>query len=200
MAQHLKICLRSFLVSMLVEVGLAMSPLYLPTVQAQTPPADPAAPAAAAAPAVGGTAQGQDGKTVNPAESAKQLEALADELFLQGMMDAFEYDPRGRRDPFVQPVLDRPVPMGARHGPFLALQRFDISTLKLIGIIWDVKRPRAMITDPGGKIHIVGPNAKIGPRNGYIAVIREGEIVVVETVEGEGGRLASSAQVIKLAK
>lgn len=146
------------------------------------------------------SAESQDGKPVSAAEAAKQLEALADELFLQGMMDAFEYDPRGRRDPFVQPVLDRPVPMGAKHGPFLALQRFDIGTLKLVGIIWDVKRPRAMITDPDGKIHIVGPNAKIGPRNGYIAVIREGEIVVVETVEGDGGRLASSAQVIKLAK
>lgn len=160
---------------------------------------EPAAPAPAPAPADGATAAGGE-KVLSAAESAKQLESLTDELFLQGMMDAFEYDPRGRRDPFVQPVLDRPVPMGARHGPFLALQRFDINTLKLVGIIWDVKRPRAMITDPGGKMHIVGPNAKIGPRNGYIAVIREGEIVVVETVEGEGGRLVSSAQVIKIAK
>jgi type IV pilus assembly protein PilP len=62
-----------------------------------------------------------------------------------------------------------------------------------------VKRPRAMINDPDGKVHIVGPNTKIGLRNGYIAVIREGEIVVVETVE-ENGRLVSSAQIVKLAK
>jgi type IV pilus assembly protein PilP len=187
-----KMLLRRSLVltlSWIVFGALAMSP---PKADAQTA-ADPAA-AATPAPAAGAS------EPVSAAEAAKQLEALTDELFLQGMMDAFEYDPRGRRDPFVQPVLDRPVPMGAKHGPFLALQRFDINTLKLVGIIWDVKRPRAMITDPGGKIHIVGPNAKIGPRNGYIAVIREGEIVVVETVEGEGGRLASSAQVIKLAK
>lgn len=179
------------LLSILSIVGLNLS-VSLPLAYGQSPPA--------ADPGAAGAGQSKDGQTVSPTEAAKQLEALSDELFLQGMMDAFEYDPRGRRDPFVQPVLDRPVPMGAKHGPFLALQRFDISRLKLIGIIWDVKRPRAMITDPGGKIHIVGPNAKIGPRNGYIAVIREGEIVVVETVEGEGGRLASSAQVIKLAK
>lgn len=183
--------LRRSLVLALPGMILLLQTLNSPEAQAQAA-ADPAAPAAA--PAAGA------GETVSAAEAAKQLEALTDELFLQGMMDAFEYDPRGRRDPFVQPVLDRPVPMGAKHGPFLALQRFDINTLKLVGIIWDVKRPRAMITDPAGKIHIVGPNAKIGPRNGYIAVIREGEIVVVETVEGEGGRLASSAQVIKLAK
>lgn len=192
MARIHKLLLRRSLVLALPAMILLAQALNSREAHAQAA-ADPAA-APAAAPAAGA------GETVSAAEAAKQLEALSDELFLQGMMDAFEYDPRGRRDPFVQPILDRPVPMGAKHGPFLALQRFDINTLKLVGIIWDVKRPRAMITDPAGKIHIVGPNAKIGPRNGYIAVIREGEIVVVETVEGEGGRLASSAQVIKLAK
>jgi len=173
----------------LAVLTLVLVPALLNWPSAYGQEAPPAAPA-----------ESQDGKPATAAESAKQLEALADELFLQGMMDAFEYNPRGRRDPFVQPILDRPVQMGAKHGPFLALQRFELGTLKLVGIIWDVKRPRAMITDPSGKIHIVGPYAKIGPRNGYIAVIREGEIVVVETVEADGGRLASSAQVIKLAK
>lgn len=132
-------------------------------------------------------------------KSSKQLEALTDELFLQGLMDPFDYDPRGRKDPFAQPVLDRPVAPGSVHGPLLPLQKYDLAKLKLIGIIWDVKRPRAMISDPDGKMHVVGPNTKIGVRNGYIAVIREGEIVVVETVE-ENGRLVSSAQIVKLVK
>jgi type IV pilus assembly protein PilP len=131
--------------------------------------------------------------------AAKLLEAIREEEFLQGLMDPFDYEPRGRKDPFAQPVLDRPVSQGASHGPLLPLQRFDLTKLKLIGIIWDVKRPRAMINDPDSKVHIVGPNTKIGTRNGYIAVIREGEIVIVETVE-ENGRLVSSAQIIKLAK
>ncbi len=155
------------------------------TARAQAP-ADPAAtPSATAAP--------------GEVASAKQLEALTEELFLQGLMDPFDYDPRGRKDPFAQPVLDRPVAQGVSHGPMLPLQKFDLARLKLIGIIWDVKRPRAMISDPDGKVHVVGPNTKIGIRNGYIAVIREGEIVVVETIE-ENERLVSSAQIVKLAK
>lgn len=160
--------------------------------------AQDAAPAAPAAPPPGEAATGAS--TIDPKEATKQLESLSDELFLQGLMDAFDYKPRQRRDPFFPPVLDQPVQMGARHGPLIGLQKFELSSLKLIGIVWDVKRPRAMISDPSGKVHVVGPNAKIGVRNGYIAVIREGEIVVVETIEGDSGRLTTTAQVVKLAK
>lgn len=159
--------------------------IFVPLAGAQAPPV--AATSAATSAAAG------DPKV------KKQLEALSDELFLQGLMDPFDYDPRGRKDPFAQPVLDRPVAQGATQGPLLPLQKYELGKLKLIGIIWDVKRPRAMINDPDGKVHIVGPNTKIGVRNGYIAVIREGEIVIVETVE-ENGHLVSSAQIVKLAK
>lgn len=173
-----------------LAIGLALFFGGLDAANSQAPtPATPGTPADSAKPAT---------KT-NDAKNPKQLEALSEELFLQGLMDPFDYDPRGRKDPFAQPVLDRPVAQGAQHGPLLPLQKFDLGRLKLIGIIWDVKRPRAMINDPDNKVHIVGPNTKIGTRNGYIAVIREGEIVIVETVE-ENGRLVSSAQIVKLAK
>jgi type IV pilus assembly protein PilP len=115
----------------------------------------------------------------------------------QGIMDRFDYEPRGRRDPFVQPVPDKPVEQGSIHGPLLALQKFELSQLSLVGIIWDVKHPKAMIKDPTGKTHVVSTNTKVGPRNGYIAVIREGEMVVVETQDQEG-KLVSSAQVVKI--
>lgn len=116
-----------------------------------------------------------------------------------GLMDAFEYDPRGRRDPFSQPFVGRPLPQGAVHGPLLPLQKFELRELRLTGILWDVREPKAMIKDPQGNTHIVVPNSKIGPRNGYVASIREGEIIVVETIE-QDGRLVSTAQVVKIAK
>jgi type IV pilus assembly protein PilP len=114
-----------------------------------------------------------------------------------GIMDPFDYDQRGRRDPFVEPIPDKPVQQGNIHGPLLPLQKFELSQLALVGIIWDVKHPKAMIKDPTGSTHVVGTNTKVGPRNGYIAVIREGEMVVVETTEQEG-KLVSSAQVVKI--
>ncbi len=173
----------------LLVVALAVLSSGIAVAQAPPAPAAPVTPPAANA----------AGAAVDPKAMAKSMEAIPEEIFLQGLMDPFDYEPRGRKDPFAQPVLDRPVSQGATHGPLLPLQRFELAKLKLIGIIWDVKRPRAMINDPDSKVHIVGPNTKIGTRNGYIAVIREGEIVIVETVE-ENGRLVSSAQIIKLAK
>lgn len=125
--------------------------------------------------------------------------AAIDDSDLAGLKDSFDYDPRGRRDPFAQPVPDKPVAQGVEHGPTLPLQKYELSQLSLIGVIWDVRKPKAMLKDPAGATHIVGPNTKIGPRNGYIAVIREGEIVVVETIDREG-RLISTAQVVKIAK
>ncbi|MES2854641.1 MAG: pilus assembly protein PilP [Bdellovibrionota bacterium] len=116
-----------------------------------------------------------------------------------GFREPFDYDPRGRRDPFIQPIPDRPMSEGALHGPLLPLQKFDLVQLRLVGIIWDVRRPKAMIKDPTGNTHLVTTNTKVGPKNGYIAVIREGEIVVVETQE-QDGRLVSTAQVVKIAR
>src|SRR5206468_9994995 len=85
---------------------------------------------------------------------------------LTGLLDPFDYQARGRRDPFTRPTIDKPVAEGVYHGPFLPLQHFNLNDLKLTAIIWDVTHPKAMIIDPDSKVHIVGPNTKIGKNNG----------------------------------
>ena len=44
-----------------------------------------------------------------------------------------------------------------------------------------------MIIDPNGEVHILGKDERIGRKHGYVAAIREGEVVVVEmtTFNGE---------------
>ncbi len=133
---------------------------------AQTGATPPTAPTGNQAPAMG-TSTEATGAGMGVTDSSTMF---------QGIMDPFEYDQRGRRDPFVQPVPDKPVEQGNIHGPLLALQKFELSKLTLVGIIWDVKRPKAMIKDPTGSTHVVGTNTKVGPHNGYIAVIRERSI------------------------
>ncbi|WP_413575624.1 pilus assembly protein PilP [Bdellovibrio sp. HCB290] len=95
--------------------------------------------------------------------------------------DSYAYDPNGKRDPFkpfrIIKVSRKEVPTDQLE----PLQRWDLDRLQIIGILWDVKTPRAMIRDPDGGVFTVVKNSKMGRKDGYISAIREGEIVVIET-------------------
>ena len=105
------------------------------------------------------------------------------------LLKPYDYKASGRRDPFrkwtEKPVQRISVEKKKRIG-LTALEKWDLSELELLGIVWGVSKPKAMIKDPSGKVHIVGQDTKVGFNEGYIAVIREGEIVVVEPLDTEG--------------
>ncbi|MCB0364806.1 MAG: pilus assembly protein PilP [Bdellovibrionaceae bacterium] len=103
----------------------------------------------------------------------------------QTFLEPFIYDPKNRKDPFKPYVEVEPVDQGELQGPLLPLQRFDLNEIRLVGIIWEVREPKAMFLDPTNTVHIIGKNERIGRNNGYIAVIREGEVVVVEATRKE---------------
>jgi type IV pilus assembly protein PilP len=95
----------------------------------------------------------------------------------------YVYDPTGKRDPF-KPFRVIRVSSTRKEIPreqLEPLQRWDLDRLQIIGILWDVGVPRAMIRDPDGTVYTIIKNSKIGRNEGYVAAIREGEIVVVET-------------------
>lgn len=92
----------------------------------------------------------------------------------------------GRRNPFRPVILKDDSTDRAAIGPATPLERFDVDELKLIAIMWDVRNPRAMVMDPNKEIHIITKDDRIGRRQGYVATIREGELVVVETADFNG--------------
>ena len=97
----------------------------------------------------------------------------------------------GRRNPFRPPqLIDGNLPDVVLPGT--PLERYELDELKLAGIMWDVKSPKAMIIDPQGEVHVIGKDDRIGRKRGYIAVIREGEVVVVETASFNGENTYSS--------
>lgn len=103
-------------------------------------------------------------------------------------LEPYLYDTReGRRNPF-RPfaAFDAAAYSDIVIGPSTPLERYDLDELKLTGILWDVKNPRAMFVDPKKEVHIVSKDDRIGRRRGYVAVIREGEVVVVETTTYSG--------------
>ena len=117
--------------------------------------------------------------------------------------EGYNYDPTGRRDPFKPygqsqtaqaPGVSEPV------APPEPLQLFEVNQLKLVGIIWEVKNPKAMIKDPVGKLHMIRKETKVGRNNGFVAAIREGEVVIVEPTIGENGMPSAITRVLNLTR
>lgn len=187
--------IRKHLVGYVIYLGAGLagviSAFYLSTwimapVQSQEPPPPPPVPNA---------------EELVPAEETTGNNSgdLIRENFVtevQSYLEPFIYDPKGRRDPF-GPYVEPQEATEGFQGPLLPLQRFDIQELKLIGIMWNIADPKAMFVDPNSQIHVVGKDERIGRNNGYIAVIREGEVVIVEASRRKGD-LVYSSRVVRL--
>jgi type IV pilus assembly protein PilP len=98
------------------------------------------------------------------------------------------FSPQGKRDPF------RPVTMTARrvsHRPprenLSPLERFDLGQLKLVGVVWDIEEPRAMIEDSAGLGYVVKVGTPMGVNEGKVKAIGHSEIVVEEFYEDNHG-------------
>jgi type IV pilus assembly protein PilP len=119
---------------------------------------------------------------------------------LRLLQDSFEYNPEGKRDPFMPyeaptAILDSAKPIG----PVKPLQKFSVEQLKVQGIIWGVEDPIAMVEAPNKKIYYVREREKIGNNNGYVAQIREGELVIVESFVHRGN-ITSQVKVLPIHK
>lgn len=114
--------------------------------------------------------------------------------------EGYNYDPTGKRDPFKpfgqSQATQAPDPSSKR--PTEPLEMYDVAQFKLVGVIWNVRAPKAMVRDPSGKLHMVKKETKIGRNNGFVAAIREGEIIVVEPTVGENGMQTAVTRVLNL--
>jgi type IV pilus assembly protein PilP len=165
-------------------------PSQIPLVAAKSiPPAPTPAPAPpAAAPAVDPALAAGLAKTQGSTESPD---------LLSGIIEDYTYIPGNKRDPFLP--YETVNMSGVMVGPVFPLQKFEIDQLKLIGIIWDVKNPKAMLLDPQGVGYVVKVNERIGRNNGYIARIRESEVVIIEKLKSNDGTIGYVTKLMKLA-
>ncbi len=116
---------------------------------------------------------------------------------LEGIIEEYDYQGEGKRDPFAPFVAHQMQAFGTPVGPVTELERFDLDQLRLIGVIWGVPKPKAMFLDPNNKTYVVHDKARIGRHNGYIAEIREGEVVIIEAFNNEG-RFSYQPRILKL--
>jgi Tfp pilus assembly protein PilP len=100
---------------------------------------------------------------------------------------AARFSAEGKRDPF------RPATMraGAVSRPprqnLSPLERFELGQLKVVGVVWDIKEPRAMIDDSEGLGYIVKVGTPMGVNEGKVKAIGRNAIVVEELYEDNHG-------------
>lgn len=65
--------------------------------------------------------------------------------------------------------------------PKSPLEKYNINELKLIAIIWGIKRPTAMIEDPDGTGYVVKKGTLVGDKRGKIVKILKDKVIVKES-------------------
>lgn len=128
---------------------------------------------------------------------------------IQPSPEGYTYDPSGRRDPFKPygqsqatqaPVIPKEEGSDKPALPTDPLQLYDVSQFRLVGILWQVHVPKAVVRDPVGKMHLIYRDTKIGRNSGFVASIREGEVLVVEPTVSENGMPSAITRSMTLKK
>jgi type IV pilus assembly protein PilP len=86
----------------------------------------------------------------------------------------------GRRDPFRPFTLNTRTNSRPREN-LSPLERYDLGQLRLVGVVWHVKEPNAMVEDSVGLGYIVKVGTPIGANDGKVKAIKPNEIIVEET-------------------
>ena len=118
-------------------------------------------------------------------KAAAKADVKQERVDLEVPQRAPQSDPGGpalkpdSRDPFRPMTLRTKVNTRAREN-LSPLERLDLSQLKVVGIIWDIKEPRAMVEDTAGLGYVVKVGTPIGSNEGKIKAIHRNQVVVEE--------------------
>ena len=93
----------------------------------------------------------------------------------------FTYSGAGRRDPFRSFEWEQLKLDALNADESTPLERFDVSQLSLLGVVWDVYSARALIQDPSGMSYVIGAVARLGKNDGRVIRIDDNLVIVKET-------------------
>jgi len=111
------------------------------------------------------------------------------------LLEMYRYRPDGRRDPFESLVKEK-----APEGPLIPvsdqaarprgpLERFDISALKLVGILWGQLGRRALIRAPDNKGYFVTVGTYMGENGGQVIGINDDRLMIEEKYKDTEGNI-----------
>lgn len=104
----------------------------------------------------------------------------------------------GGRDPF-RPMTLRTKVAPRNRDNLSPLERLDLGQLKVVGVIWDIKEPRAMVEDTAGLGYTVKVGTPIGSNDGKVKAIHRNQIIIEEISADIYGQRKSRDVSMKLA-
>jgi Tfp pilus assembly protein PilP len=129
----------------------------------------------------------------------------ADNPVVATLPDAtYRYNPQGRRDPFESLVKDRSqIPDLERvridpERPRGPLERFDLSALKLVGILQGQLGRRGLIRAPDDKGYFVTIGMYMGQNGGQITAIEPDRLVIEEKFKDTEGNIVGKTLTLPL--
>ena len=111
---------------------------------------------------------------------------------------SLSWDPSGKRDPFKPYRAPRTIKQNSDVAVD-PLTLLDLSQVQVVAILWNNKVPRAVISG-AGKFYTIFKRTNIGPNNGIVAEIREGEVIVIETFDDGFGNVVKEVKPLRLNK
>lgn len=159
--------------------------LFIFAVFGQTPQPSPPSPQTSPPLAQTGTSAVP---LVNKVEKKEEIEISQ----IQSFLSPFIYEKGKFRDPFEAQGGSSPLRPGEVYGPFLELQNYRLSEFELKGLLWKTNRPVAVFKAPNGEEYRLGVKDYIGENFGYIATIREKEVVIIQTIEEKNKRYSTT--------
>lgn len=112
--------------------------------------------------------------------------------------EEYTYNPIGKRDPFKSFLAEEIAP--GQQKIVTPLQRYDIDQLGLIGIIWGISTPRAMVVTPDGKGFVVQKGTLVGKNWGKVSRITQDEVIISEEFRDFEGKLIVHEIPLKMPK
>ena len=143
------------------------------------------------------------------ATSAKTPPTLSAEVKVEPPpLISYLYDPKGKSDPFKPLIVERPeVPLSKKvvekvieevSKTATPLEKMELSQVKLVAIIWNIRDPRAMIEDRTGKGYIIASGTPLGKNKGKVTQITSAGVVVSEQYETSSGKYSTRMVALKL--
>lgn len=110
----------------------------------------------------------------------------------------YSYSPIGKRDPF-RSFISKELLTPAEGGlPLTPLQKWELDQLTLVGIVWGIPSPKAMVEDPSGMGYVIEKGTLIGKNWGKVAKITNNEVIIAEEYRDLEGKLIVNEVTMKL--